>query len=1429
MEEEADFEITIVKLSQRDLGTVSPSRVASSTPSISPKPDSETWSPYPADSPPGTPRSLRQKRTSSVSLDDGRISPEAAKRLKQAPSPYFHIDLAKNSILERRFFEDHLGQDGHIQGDSGQIVGRDETEELDESDDLEEQVGDGTWQGEDEEGESLPIYFLDEYSLYLSADNRFADVSRIDPLLKVRAAGLAVQQLVQGSDAEDSGDDFDGDEDPGEVQRVAIHDIAIKSWQIWNGEIWLESSMAWYRLRSPSSEFAQAVGFDGFHELAELFQRFSLALDDGLETMQEFEKTLAKPLEGHEGAPSPLQLDHDMIVYHSKDLLMDLREEISNFVDPSSEESDLIRGNHWMASGLLLDLESFAKVSRKKGGTSARSGIKSESQLSSLAPQIMLTATVSRIAAHLFVSDHKIKEVSKPLVMEEDSNEVARNHLQLPEIQSWDDDPEFVEDDGDGWPAIRFGSCGLVRAGDWVAISQGESHDTYRARRKKNTGDGLVEAAGNTGHADTEPRPWLMLVSRVYVTKGGKAMIHGHWAEHGVQLPLLKEVSAGREIFLLNDGNDCGDFDANTILSRVDVQYLPALVVEPSSGSNYFYRYMVERDEASFREAPAPLRGVCIACERDREEERRHQALRLSLEHYRLRDFDFKIGNFVYYRSEKGDDTILRIGRIESFDEDDDGEVGAKIRSCGRWDELVHQAWMSEKFPAEDSLHKDCRKVFIFTDKVESIPIYCLQEPVEAFLQEDPASNGAPMDSIIIVGEASHRGKRSLAPSDVHPLSIRIAIPPYKVPRTVPSDQPLRALDIFAGAGGLSLGLELSGIAKVTHAVEWSPKAAEVHTSNMPECKTYCSDANVLLKDAIERAEGRIPSAKLDNEGKLLDHLPIPSKVVLQEKNDGVERLDDRGGIVPAMNETEASAKPFDIICAGPPCQSFSGANMFKHIAEFPIKNVMVLTSLSFVEFYRPDYFILENVQGMFHYTLGSRLNAQRTKLVGGIENGVVKIIFRVLMALGYQVRLTNLLASAFGPPQNRLRIVFMASRRGLPMIETPVATHETKRNGGTLPLKDGTLIFAEPRPLTEKYLAVSFADAVSDLPRFDIGFQAVVHETRPTFVGHKVEPRKGIDWVGHGRPKEYRCEPMSSFQVLMREGGAKQVTAHKSCTFTADIVERILAVPLRSGARASDIPDVESKVHGGRLRPSSSFLPFMYGRIQLFLQGRTVLTKLRPDAKSGGHCLHPYDQRTVTLREVARLQSFPDWFELEGRLQDLFKCMGNAVPVLLGKAIGISIGRAFQQSRRSAVYAYEVVNASEGDGQREEKGGGDEEEEEEEGVQLWWATHHDGPSNGFTGKTSSLNPANRRKEEEQGKKANLPSGRKSGPYVLINPPLKSTHRRSSLKRAKGEEGKYSRRRSLVEIVIEESGSSNKIRTTPPPPPRRGEVRTSVS
>ena len=234
---------------------------------------------------------------------------------------------------------------------------------------------------------------------------------------------------------------------------------------------------------------------------------------------------------------------------------------------------------------------------------------------------------------------------------------------------------------------------------------------------------------------------------------------------------------------------------------------------------------------------------------------------------------------------------------------------------------------------------------------------------------------------------------------------------------------------------------------------------------------------------------------------------------------------------------------------------------------------------------------------------------------VGGGQ--AVEEILSGLARLGYRVEPQVLRAEEYGVPQERRRIFFLGNRLGLP-ISWPEPTH----GPGLLPF-------------------VTVWDAIGDLPPLE----------------------NGEDPCG---PLPYHLPPASSYQVMLREDSV-EVDNHVAPRLAPINLIRMKHIP--EGGSWRDIPF--DLLPAGMKRARRCDHTKRYGRLRKGGMSSTILTKC--DLHWGAY-IHPEQDRVLTVREAARLQSFPDWFAFAGPRTEQYVQVGNAVPPLLGRKVAEAI-----------------------------------------------------------------------------------------------------------------------------------------------------------
>lgn len=314
-----------------------------------------------------------------------------------------------------------------------------------------------------------------------------------------------------------------------------------------------------------------------------------------------------------------------------------------------------------------------------------------------------------------------------------------------------------------------------------------------------------------------------------------------------------------------------------------------------------------------------------------------------------------------------------------------------------------------------------------------------------------------------------------------------------------------------------------------------------------------------------------------------------------------------------------------DVLIGGPPCQGFS--ILGQRILGDP-RNRLFSDFIRLAGELQPRVAVIENVPGL-----------------ATLNNGVLlREIGDAFRELGYRVDCAELLAAQYGVPQMRWRMFFVAWRD--PAIHSayfPAPTHGAAGIGDLVPnrtvSKDQTAGF------------VTIAEAISDLPIVASG--------------------ELVD--------RYVDEPQSAYQVAMRQS-AVSLHNHYAPRLCARNLERIRS--LKPGQDWRDLP--RELLPAGMQRALRKDHTRRYRRMTWDGVARSIITRFR-DPKSGEY-IHPEQTRTISIREAARIQSFPDWFVFEGGYSDQYDQVGNAVPPLLARAVGYSIKTLLNEHANGAI-----------------------------------------------------------------------------------------------------------------------------------------------
>ena len=304
-----------------------------------------------------------------------------------------------------------------------------------------------------------------------------------------------------------------------------------------------------------------------------------------------------------------------------------------------------------------------------------------------------------------------------------------------------------------------------------------------------------------------------------------------------------------------------------------------------------------------------------------------------------------------------------------------------------------------------------------------------------------------------------------------------------------------------------------------------------------------------------------------------------------------------------------------DCLIGGPPCQGFSkNVVATKRFLDDP-RNKLMHVFLSFVREFHPKTVLIENV----------------AEIVKAYDGAVSNEILSELQ-LNYSAEVRVLNAKEYGVPQSRRRAFFLASR--VKDIAFPKALYQPTKKPIKREIQPS--LFDEP-----KVQYVNVWDAMSDLPRLENG----EGET----------------------PCAYLVEPQTRYQEYIRE--PKLFTKHEQYLLHDHIARKLTPIQyqrisfLKEGQSMPDLPE--------ELRARKGYSG-AYGRLK---PGDTANTITKWVFHPGsGRFGHPYDNRVITIREAARLQSLPDWFVFEGTYIQKSNQVGEAVPSLLARALAASL-----------------------------------------------------------------------------------------------------------------------------------------------------------
>ncbi len=381
------------------------------------------------------------------------------------------------------------------------------------------------------------------------------------------------------------------------------------------------------------------------------------------------------------------------------------------------------------------------------------------------------------------------------------------------------------------------------------------------------------------------------------------------------------------------------------------------------------------------------------------------------------------------------------------------------------------------------------------------------------------------------------------------------------------------AIDLFSGAGGMSLGFEQAGF-DVLAAVEYDPVHAATHCVNFPLTEMLCRDVRRIQADHVRVAAAR-----------------------------GWRRHHPGGA---GWNGE------IDAIFGGPSCQGFSIIGSRDQEDE---RNLLLEVFVILVLDLRPRSFCIENVPGL----LEPRFDALREGVLGRLADA------------GYQLAPPKAFNAAdFGVPQNRKRVLIMGA-----LDECP----------------------PPPAPWADR---ISVAQALDGLPSIE-DYLELLHDDAVSLWPEDISKREGTTALYARQVAGLESDPADL--ARLRVWDPKILTCSRRTVHRDDTITRFSVTSAGSEEKTSRAYRLHPDCPAHTLRAGTG-------------SDRGSFSAPRP--------IHPTEPRVITVREAARLHSFPDWFRFHTTNWHGHRQIGNAVPPRLARAAALSLRETLKVAPRT-------------------------------------------------------------------------------------------------------------------------------------------------
>ncbi|XP_076952096.1 DNA (cytosine-5)-methyltransferase 1B-like [Bidens hawaiensis] len=1145
--------------------------------------------------------------------------------------------------------------------------------------------------------DDLPKSLLQNWSLY-NCDSRLISLE----LLPMKPCeDIDVTVFGSGVMRTDDGSGFCFDDDPisgsgsssaaPNEDGIPIYLSAIKEWKIEFGSsmvfISIRTDMAWYRLGKPSKQYAPwyqtvlktaRLAIAIITLLKEQTRASKLSFTEVIKRLSEFDKNHPAHI-----SSNPVFVERYVVV-HGQIIL----QQFAEFPDVTIQKSAFV-------SGLEAKMEErhHTKWTVKKKKIEVKQA--NMNPRAAMGPVVSkrkaMPATTTRFINRIwgeFYSHYSPEEAN----VGADSVDVKKDEEDETEENEQEDEEPEPEDENITVPlpepekpqsaSKEKKARGLKTDIKWVGKVVGKTADG-KALYKEAVIRGEVVALGSSVLAESSDseEDSIYYVEYLFEDSDSRKFVHGRLMLRGCET-VLGNIANERELFLTND---CMDLELDDVIKSVTVEIRIPLWGHEHRKANANFDKMDRAKAEDRKNNGLPVEyyckslywpqkgaffslqtnklglgdGTCYSCKvMDDEKKTEVFEVNESKTGFTYMGTEYGVNDFVYVgphyfdSDERGNGThksgrnvglkayvVCQLVQIES-------SKGAKRVDPESFTVQVRRFYRPEDLSADKAYRSDIQEVY-YSEETHKLSVSALEGKCEVRRKNELTS----FDSTYIVDHLFFCERLcDLNKGSLKQLPANIKLSPLKenfvneaairkrkgkgkegesdidmtdsLQASAPKNR-LATLDIFAGCGGLSEGLQKAGASVTKWAIEYEEPAGDAFKLNHPDALAFVHNCNVILRaimtacgdtdDCISTTEAEEMAAKLDEVE--IKNLPRPGQV--------------------------------DFINGGPPCQGFSGMNRFNQSTWSKVQCEMILAFLSFAEYFRPKYFLLENVRNFVSFNKGQTF----------------RLALASLLEMGYQVRFGILEAGAFGVSQSRKRAFIWAASPEEILPEWPEPMHVFASPELKVTLNRNTQ-YAAVRSTASgaPFRSITVRDTIGDLP-------AVWNGASATTI-------------------EYKNEPVSWFQKRIR-GDTRVLMDHISKEMNELNVIRCQRIPKCPGADWRDLPAEKVKLSTGQM---VDLIPWclpntakrhnqwkgLFGRLDWEGNFPTSITDPQPMGKVG-MCFHPDQDRILTVRECARSQGFPDGYKFSGNIQHKHKQIGNAVPPPLAYALGRKLKEAVE------------------------------------------------------------------------------------------------------------------------------------------------------